>query len=101
MARSTDEPKPIGIPDNNTADPSANGVVPAVENAVGFPMKTWSPMVRTNEVDDLANVIVELPTTNTPGVPRLIKVPAWSNAGPPAAIAVPAMADRSLSAVIA
>lgn len=85
--------KLITVPFTVTPGPPAEIPIPAIENPVGFGVKTWLPIVTAFGVTDCeGNVIVLLPSTNpAPEGCSVISVPAMVTPGPPAEMVVPAI----------
>ena len=84
-------PKLTGVPEIVTPTPPADTLVPAIENAIGFSVKTWPPTVRTGGKFPLGRILVLVPMTRLPEGPKLTKVPNVVTPVPPAERVVPAI----------
>ena len=84
-------PKLIGVPEIVTPRPPTDTVVPAIENAIGFGVITWPPIVKTGAEAPLGRIVVLVPMTRLPEGPKLTDVPNVVTPGPPAERVVPAI----------
>ena len=86
-----DGPKLTGVPEIVTPGPPAEMVVPPIEKAVGFGVKTCPPTVKGVADAPEDNTVVLLPITRDPDGPKLTGVPEIVTPGPPADNVVPAI----------
>ena len=87
MTKAADGPRLTGVPAIVSPGPPAEIVVPAIENAVGFGVKTWFPTVKAVGY----SFVTLAPMIKLPEGPKLTGVPAIVTPWPPADNVVPAI----------